>query len=128
MYEMVVGIPPYFSSNRSELFENILKAPLKLPRSMSDQCKDLIKSLLCRNPALRLGAQSGADDIKGHPFFADINWDDAINRKLSPPPLEPKRLPLPCFDAPFESDKLVENPRGIESESYIENWSFIQRE
>ena len=45
IYEMLVGIPPYFSSNREELFENIQKAQLKLPRSMSDEAKSLIKAV-----------------------------------------------------------------------------------
>ena len=45
IYEMLVGVPPYFSSNREELFENIQKAQLKLPRTMSDEAKHLIKSV-----------------------------------------------------------------------------------
>lgn len=45
LYEMLVGVPPYFSSNREELFENIQKAQLKLPRSMSEEAKHLIKSV-----------------------------------------------------------------------------------
>jgi len=42
IYEMLVGMPPYFSSNREELFENIKKAQLKLPRSLSEEAKHLI--------------------------------------------------------------------------------------
>ena len=43
IYEMVVGIPPYFSVNRDEMFLNIQKAQLKIPKSMPSDVKDIIK-------------------------------------------------------------------------------------
>ena len=45
IYEMLVGMPPYFSSNRDELFENIKKAQLKLPKVLSEDAKNLITSV-----------------------------------------------------------------------------------
>jgi serine/threonine protein kinase len=45
IYEMLVGIPPYFSSNRDELFQNIQKAQLKLPKILSEEAKNLITSV-----------------------------------------------------------------------------------
>lgn len=46
LYELLVGIPPYFSSNRDQLFENIKKGPLMLPKqNMSDDAKSLIKQV-----------------------------------------------------------------------------------
>ena len=45
IYEMLVGIPPYFSSNRDELFQNIQKAQLKLPKILSEEAKHLITSV-----------------------------------------------------------------------------------
>jgi serine/threonine protein kinase len=45
IYEMLVGLPPYFSPNRNELFDNIQKAQLALPRHLSDDAKDLIKNV-----------------------------------------------------------------------------------
>ena len=46
MYELLVGIPPYYASNKEELFENIEKAPLKLPSHISADARSLLKSLL----------------------------------------------------------------------------------
>jgi len=58
-----------------------------LPVSMSPEAKDLIVHLLNRNPSKRLGAGvDGANAIKKHPFFVDINWDDVRARKLVVPP------------------------------------------
>ena len=39
-------------------------------------------------PLLRLplgNPQNGADDIKKHKWFADINWDDMLQKKITPP-------------------------------------------
>ena len=43
---------------------------LRIPASLSEEAKNLIVSLLNRNPSKRLGAGAeGADEIKRHPFF-----------------------------------------------------------
>lgn len=39
-----------------------------------------------RDPAARLGAVGGAEEIKPHAFFADINWPLIRNHR---PPYEP---------------------------------------
>jgi len=86
LYEMLVGTPPYFSGNKEELFNNIINGPLKLPRSISTEAKNLMVSLLNRNPTRRLGAgPDGAVEIMKHPFFATVNWDDVLCKRTSPP-------------------------------------------
>ena len=38
-----------------------------------------------RDPIRRLGAgEADAEDIKKHPFFRDINFDDVYNKKIPP--------------------------------------------
>ena len=70
MYEFLVGMPPYYASNKEELFYNIENAPLKFPNTLSFESKSLLKSLLQRNPAKRLGSGKGdAEEIKCHAFF-----------------------------------------------------------
>lgn len=46
MYELLAGIPPYYANNREELFNNIEKAPLKIPTYISTEGKNLLKSVL----------------------------------------------------------------------------------
>ena len=54
---------------------------------MGNDAKNIIVNLLNRNPSKRLGAgQDGADEIKRHPFFADIDWDKVGNRQMQVPP------------------------------------------
>jgi serine/threonine protein kinase len=40
-YEMLVGVPPYYSTSREKMFVNIQKAPLKIPNNLSSETKDL---------------------------------------------------------------------------------------
>lgn len=47
---MLVGIPPYYSPNKEQLFHNILRGKLKMPMSLSGEVKDLLKGLLQRDP------------------------------------------------------------------------------
>lgn len=75
LYEMIVGVPPYFSTDRQKLFENIQTGPLKIPHTMSIDARNLILQLLNRNPMRRLGAgPKDSQEIKEHAFFKDINW------------------------------------------------------
>lgn len=53
--------------------------------------QDLIRQLLERDPAKRLGAHAGAEEIKSHPFYAEINW--ALLRNTRPPYI-PRRTAL----------------------------------
>lgn len=50
LYEMLVGMPPYFAKSREQMFRNIHRAKLQIPQSLSSEAKSLIKDLLCRNP------------------------------------------------------------------------------
>ena len=43
-----------------------------------------------RNPLTRLGAEGGASEIKSHPWFAQTNWDDVLNKKTFPLEVKPK--------------------------------------
>lgn len=42
MYELLVGLPPYFDNEKEIMFENIKRGPLKLPRTLSKHARDLI--------------------------------------------------------------------------------------
>ncbi len=85
LYEMVVGIPAYYSKNPSHFVINILKAKLKFPTLLSPEIMDLIIKLLRRKPEERLGFQNDAEDIKNHKFFDGYNWELALQKKLKPP-------------------------------------------
>eukprot|EP00475_Leptophrys_vorax_P019699 TRINITY_DN26_c0_g2_i4.p1 TRINITY_DN26_c0_g2~~TRINITY_DN26_c0_g2_i4.p1 ORF type:complete len:524 (-),score=131.43 TRINITY_DN26_c0_g2_i4:73-1644(-) len=104
LYELVVGVPPFHSDNMNELFQKIIKAPLRFPPPemipMSIELKHLISrvcqwllctinifsQLLIRDPAERLGTGEGdIEDIIRHPFFATIDWDKLFAKEIIPP-------------------------------------------
>eukprot|EP01135_Chromosphaera_perkinsii_P001410 Nk52_evm11s167 gene=Nk52_evmTU11s167 len=113
MYDMVTGSPPFVASNRKKTMEKILKGKLYLPNYLTEDAKDLLRKLLKRNPATRLG--SGPDDfeeIRRHPFFKTINWDDAVLKKLDPPikPAVNDEDDLSNFDRRFTDMPVVDSP------------------
>jgi serine/threonine protein kinase len=75
LYEMITGMPPFYSRNRETMFEKIKNAELVFPQQISDHAKDLLSKLLVRDPKERLGSgEQDAEAIKAHPFFCDIDW------------------------------------------------------
>ena len=85
LYEMLVGVPPYYSQNRSAMYSNILRSELNIPSFVSKNCRDLIVKLLNKVPENRLGYQVGAKEVRHHPWFKGVSWGKVRNRKLIPP-------------------------------------------
>lgn len=70
LYEMLCGMPPFRGKSRQVLQQQILQAKPKYPKFLSSEALNLLKGLLARDPAKRLGSGlGGADAIKKHPFF-----------------------------------------------------------
>lgn len=91
IYEMLCGLPPFYSKEREKLYRNIKYGEPRLDMPfLSEAAKDLCRKLLEKDPAKRLGSgPRDALDIKEHPWFDCINWD-AINEKKVPPPYKPQ--------------------------------------
>ena len=84
-YEMLIGRSPYKIQGES-FNEEIYKKRVLIPDYVTDEAEDLINKLLIIDSKKRLGyGIDGMNNIKQHPYFKDINWDDALNKKLIPP-------------------------------------------
>lgn len=81
LYEMVAGLPPFYSQNVNEMYELILHRPLKCPPFFSRELQNLCERLLDRDPSKRM--QTG-QEFRSHPFFREIDWDKLMDRKLKP--------------------------------------------
>jgi hypothetical protein len=45
-----------------------------------------LEGLLEKKPERRLGnSPNGVEDIKNHPWFAEINWDTLLKKEIKPP-------------------------------------------
>ncbi|XP_010914243.1 probable serine/threonine protein kinase IRE4 isoform X2 [Elaeis guineensis] len=85
LFEFITGIPPFTARLPEMIFENILNRKIPwphVPDDMSYEAKDLIDRLLVQDPDLRLGA-NGASEVKAHPFFKEINWDNFSSQKAA---------------------------------------------
>ena len=85
-FEMLVGYAPFCAQETQEVcykiinWEKYLKVPPEI--KLTDEALDLMKNLIC-DPNKRLG-KNGADEIKAHPFFKGIDWEN-IRETLKPP-------------------------------------------
>ncbi|KAJ0010195.1 hypothetical protein Pint_33956 [Pistacia integerrima] len=118
LYEMLYGRTPFRGKNRQKTFANILHKDLTFPSSIpvSLAGRQLLNLLLNRDPVDRLGSNSGANEIKQHPFFRGINWP--LIRTMSPPPLDaPPELiekDLKAKDVKWEDDGVLVNPVDLD--------------
>uniref|UniRef100_A0A8B9NTY3 Ribosomal protein S6 kinase n=1 Tax=Accipiter nisus TaxID=211598 RepID=A0A8B9NTY3_9AVES len=90
MYELLTGASPFTvdgeKNSQAEISRRILKSEPPYPQEMSALSKDIIQRLLMKDPKKRLGCgPTDADEIKQHPFFQNMNWDDLAAKKVSAP-------------------------------------------
>eukprot|EP00943_MAST-04B_sp_MAST-4B-sp1_P007934 g7934.t1 len=95
LYEMLTGLPPWYTKDRRELFRRIQSAPLVFPSHVSSRATSIIRGFLERNVKKRLGSkkQNGVEGIKNHEFFDGLDWDRLFQRKVRTP-FAPKRSQL----------------------------------
>ncbi|CAD8127096.1 unnamed protein product [Paramecium sonneborni] len=93
LYELVIGLPPYYSRNTEEIYQSILTEELTFPNqiNLTDQIKDLLQGLLCKRPSDRLGSNHGLQELMLHPWFQDCNWLSILNKQIQPP-FKPNQL------------------------------------
>lgn len=71
------------STCAQEIFDNILNRRIEWPESgMSAECQDLIDRLLQPDPEQRLG-HFGSAEVKAHPWFAGLDWDNLAQAKAA---------------------------------------------
>merc|ERR1719203_2707984 len=90
LFEMLTGLPPYYTKDRAKLFERIRKAELQFPTGyMGEMSVSLCKALLEKDPKQRLGSgpEDGAE-VQKHVFFSKIDWVDVYQLNM-PPPFKP---------------------------------------
>lgn len=83
LFEMVVGYPPFFSDTPQLTCQKIMnwKKVFHIPSDarLTIVCQDLIKRLMS-DQSERLGA-NGVQEIKNHPFFNGVDWDNIRKTK-----------------------------------------------
>ena len=91
IYEMIVGIPPFYHKDREHMFYLITNASIKYPDpkkhgiTVSETAKDLINKLLEKDMDKRLGSSEDLDEVISHPWFSGINIDKILGKEIKPP-------------------------------------------
>ena len=129
-YEMLVGIPPYFTNSKEQIFRNIERADLKIPNFISNKAQKLIKALLKKEPNLRLGSKGDVEEIMNYEYFKDVDWNKVYNRELKPPKNIQDGRQIKMFKEPklFADDEEDDDgdENGNEDNTKFEGWSFVQ--
>lgn len=109
VYEMIFGIPPFYSTNVQKMYKNTVLNSLKFKKhtQCSDEAKDFISGLLIKKPKHRLGAVADSLEIMNHPWFKDIDWSKLLNKTLDMPykPLTSEDEWEANFDPNFTKEK-----------------------
>lgn len=83
---MIVGIDPFDAADAMGIQENILARRFKFTRSFPEDAKSLVKHLIVTNVTKRYGdLVNGPNDVKEHRWFADIDWNDIVNKTVHAP-------------------------------------------
>lgn len=81
LYEMLVGIPPFYNDNISVLYKNISQGKLKIPNYLGKSAKSILLRMLHRDPKKR----PTIAQVKRDAFFAGINWEHLGQKRYRPP-------------------------------------------
>jgi len=85
-FEMLTGLPPFYTRDREKLFDNIRRGQLQYPSYVTPVAKDLLMKMLDRNPNVRLGGgAAGGAEVQGHAFYQCVDFNLLIAKKIAPP-------------------------------------------
>jgi len=87
LYEMMYGLPPFYSENVNEMYELILKKPLSFDEEpatgpVSSEAQELCKVLLDRDPEKRM---QNVDKFMSHPCYAGWDFPKMLSRQMEVP-------------------------------------------
>ena len=83
---MLAGYPPFYADNPLGIYEAILGGKIAWPQAVDGLPKDLVRKLLVHDRTKRIGnLRNGAEDVKTHKWFKELDWEEVFNKKLKPP-------------------------------------------
>ena len=80
-YEILFGVTPFQNPNKSRMFQAISLAKPRFPPGADSVAVNFIERLLEKNPQERAQFK----DLKTHPFWRGLNFDDVLAKKVPPP-------------------------------------------
>lgn len=69
-----------------KIYENILRGKVKYPAYINPDAQDLLERLITPDLTKRLGnLYGGSQDVKIHPWFAEVTWDRLARKDIDAP-------------------------------------------
>lgn len=111
LYEMLVGLPPFYSENVNTMYDLIQTAPLRFPSFLKTNTRSVLTGLICRDPESRLCAVTDIEELKAHPFFEGFDWDSLYRKEMDAPfkPDVGDASDTSNFDSEFTSEPVVDS-------------------
>ena len=91
IFEMLCGYTPFWDGGSPmKIYENILKGRVKYPPYIHADAQDLLQRLITSDLTKRLGnLHGGANDVKNHPWFAEVTWEMLVKKDIDAPYVPP---------------------------------------
>ena len=137
IYELLYGNTPFYNVDKNRMYDLINTGSISYPKfiqiegenkprnyKVSEDAKNLINKLLEKDPGTRLG-RKGLKEIKKHPFFSGVNFDDLQKKKHKAPfkPTIDKDDVTNNFDEEYLTMDVTESPVADWSkEDEYNNW------
>ena len=128
MFEMMIGYPPFYSDSSTETCKKILNwekyLEIRPEANISNDAVDILKKLI-EEPEKRLG-RNGANEIKEHPFFKDIDWKH-VKETMIPPFIPELKGPYDTryFDEYEETEPFYPINKSDENNKYHKIQQFL---
>lgn len=124
-YELLYGVTPFHDSTKLKIFKGILNEDPKFPDDTDESIKSFISMLLVKEPEKRAKFK----DIKDHPFFNGLNFQDVLDKKFTPLYI-PKDVTKVTenFDSEFTNEKPLDSdgePASSGAKSEFKGFSFF---
>lgn len=137
LYEMLCGRPPHYNRDRQQMLRDIVEKKIEMKQYFSDEAKSLLTQLLERDITKRIGySNKDGDEIKAHPFFENINWDQIATKEFETA-YKPKVKGLEdvsCIDKLFTREGLEEtyvDPSNLnqteKNKTNFQNFTYAQK-
>jgi len=119
LYEMVTGEAPWWHKEQKELQRKIAHTKLRLPNFLTGECKTLLRGLLTKDPAARLGVTEACvaftadwSAVQKHAFFRGLSFTQLARLKLEAPfiPTLSSALSVENFDSKYTLEAPVLSP------------------
>lgn len=82
LYELITGLPPFYSRDTNKIFKSVLNEELNFPdKLVSSEAKDLIRKLLAKDPEERLRII----EILKHPWITKLDTNKILMNSIKPP-------------------------------------------